>query len=154
MDEEAEREASAYVQTAMSFAGLTPHAPRLTVVPPSTRDVVVSPAPQTRPPDAIAAPAPVRTAPVIPIGLPEGATLPPISEPRAIVAPLPVRTPDVFVAPAAPPVERPVLEEPRPSDVRARSSASATVAIMCGLGVLAFGVTLSRRRRRRSWSRA
>jgi hypothetical protein len=154
MDEEAEREASAYVETAMAFAGFDSYVPRLTVVSSATRRGGRLQASEPGPSSELVDPIAVRPAPVIPIGLPEGATLPPISEPRASVTPLPVRAPEPLVATAVSRVERHAAGEKRSESARPRSSASSSVTIMLGLGFLVFGVALTRRRRRRSWSRS
>jgi hypothetical protein len=153
MDEDAEREASAYVQTAMSFAGFATYTPRLTVVAAATRPRLesVAPAPQSH---ADAEPARVHALPVIPIGLPEGATLPPISEPSAIIAPLPARAPSALVTPVPPAGEPHAVDAARFTGARSASGARSNVAIVLGLCFLVFGVALTRRRLRRSWSRA
>jgi hypothetical protein len=146
MDEEAEREASAYVQRAMSFSGL---GRRLTVVAPPASARVEEPAATA----AVANEAreTVRTValPAIPVGLPEGATLAPMSGSREIVVPVAAPIPAVVGGPTPPMASTRDLDQPRVVDPPRRTRADSSVPIVLGLSVLVMRALLTRRRRRR-----
>jgi hypothetical protein len=154
MNEEAEREASAYVQTAMSFTG---YPRRLTVVgsaaKPRIEELMFPVA--ARVPIVSEEPVRARPLPAIPIGLPEGATLPPMADSIAMVTPLPAPAPVVATAPLALSVTpNPPLEAASSGRMRRRPARDTYAPIMFMLFALVFGALLAGRRRRRGFSRS